>query len=261
MGILNISNDSFYDGGRYTSEKKILERCAQMMEEGAHIIDVGAQSTRPGASQVATADELDSIVRAIEAISKEFPDAVISVDTFHSSVAKAAIEEGAAIVNDVSGGALDEKMFEVVAGLHVPYVLMHMQGTPKNMQNDPKYSNVVSEVLCFFSDRLAVLNTLGVADVIIDPGFGFGKTVAHNYELLDGLRSLALLHRPILVGLSRKSMINKVLGTKPDEALNGTTAAHMLCLQNGASILRVHDVAEAVQAIKIHTFAQANMAK
>lgn len=258
IGILNITDDSFFDGGQYASDSEIVNRAAAMLEEGAAIIDVGAQSSRPGSEPIATQVERDKIESTTSLLLQEFPNAIISIDTYRSAVAKAGLDAGAAIINDISGGNEDEQMFSVIREYQVPYIIMHMQGTPATMQHDPSYEDVVGELHKFFSAKIEQLTLLGVNDIVLDPGFGFGKTVEHNYEILNHLDSFSIWNRPLLAGISRKSMINRVLKTKPEEALNGTTAAHMMCLEKGANILRVHDVAEAIEAINIYTFAQSN---
>jgi|SRR5688572_19795577 len=251
MGILNITPDSFFDGGKFTEEKAIIKQAGKMLAEGADIIDIGAHSSRPGAKMVAESTELKRLLPAIKAVLKKYPQTIISVDTYRASVAKKAIETGASIINDISGGDLDKEMFKTVASLKVPYILMHMEGTPGDMQQNPVYENVVNEVLTSLMKRVSTLRKLGVTDVIADPGFGFGKTVSHNYALLNHLDAFRVLDCPVLVGISRKSMICKVLGINPEKALNGTTALNMVALQKGASILRVHDVKEAVEVVKL----------
>jgi dihydropteroate synthase len=251
MGILNITPDSFYDGGKYPGMQDALKRAGKMIGEGASIIDIGAVSTRPGAEDVSEEEEIKRLIPVTEAVSREFPDTVISVDTYRSSVAERAADAGAHIINDISGGEFDLKIFATAARLHMPYVLMHMKGTPKTMQVNPHYDNITSEVLDFFHTRIEKLSALGVNDIILDPGFGFGKNLEHNYALLKNLTVLNTFQLPLLAGASRKSMINRVLGTTPESALNGTTVANTIALLNGAKILRVHDVKEAVEAVKI----------
>ena len=251
MGILNITPDSFYDGGKFTEESIIKAHVEQMLFHGAQIIDIGAVSSRPGSSEISLNEELRLLIPVIQLISRTFPEAVLSIDTTRDKVAIEAIESGAHIINDISGGNDDKKMFETIAELRVPYVLMHMQGTPPTMQANPKYENVLDEVLKSLQHRIHELIKLGVKDVIIDPGFGFGKTVSHNFQLLNNLEHFHQLDCPILVGLSRKSMINKTLNIKAIDALNGTTVLNTIALQKGASILRVHDVKEAVDAVKL----------
>jgi dihydropteroate synthase len=260
MGILNVTPDSFFDGGKFDAIETAVQQATQMLNDGGALIDVGGYSSRPGATPVSEGDELQRVIPVIKALTAAFPEAIISIDTFRSTVAEAAVQAGAAIINDISGGNQDPKMFSTVAKLQVPYILMHMQGDPQTMQQAPEYGNVVREVHHFFSSKLNELRQLGVADVILDPGFGFGKTLAHNYQILNALDEFNLLGCPILAGVSRKSMINKVLGTKPENALNGTTVVNTMALQKGAQILRVHDVKEAVQAVKIVSFAQTQQA-
>jgi dihydropteroate synthase len=251
MGILNVTTDSFYDGGTFVDEKSIVNQVGKMLDEGATIIDVGAASSRPGSDIIPEDIEIERIKKSTGWIKKQFPETVISIDTWRSSVAKVGLEEGASLVNDISGGDLDAKMFDTIAKFKVPYVIMHMQGTPQNMQINPTYGNVVQEVLLNLRSKIQQLRLLGINDIIIDPGFGFGKNLEHNYALLQQLSLLQMLDCPVLVGLSRKSMANKVLGTKANEALNGTTVLNTIALLNGANVLRVHDVKEAVEAIKI----------
>jgi dihydropteroate synthase len=251
MGIINNTPDSFYDGGKYKSDKEILSHIEKMLSEGAAIVDIGAVSTRPGANPIDEKEEIAKLLPLIEASVKEFPEIILSVDTFRSGVAKAVVESGAHIINDVSGGNMDDKMFETVAALKAPYIIMHMQGTPSTMQKNPHYENVMDDLRMFFLDKISDLKQSGVNDIIIDPGFGFGKTVEHNYEILNNLEYFKAFDLPLMVGVSRKSMINKMLGTKPEDALNGTTVANTIALLKGADILRVHDVKEAVEAVKI----------
>ena len=252
MGILNVTPDSFYDGGKYVSEVKVIERIHQIVEEGAGIIDVGAYSARPGAAFVDEKEELARLAWAVELVRKYYPDVVVSIDTFRSAVAREIIDcLGDVIVNDISGGTMDDGMFDFVAQSGVPYIMMHIQGTPQTMQLNPVYENVVKDVRKFFTDRIAMLNEAGFDNIILDPGFGFGKTLDHNYELMDGMDSYLDLEYPILVGISRKTMIYKLIGDTANEALNGTTVLNTLALLKGASILRVHDVREAVEAVKI----------
>ena len=252
MGILNVTADSFYDGGKYTSELKLVERVHQIVEEGAAIIDVGACSTRPGATLVEEKEELLRLTYAVERIRRYFPRLPVSIDTFRANVAREINHcLGATIINDISGGTLDPSMFETVARLDVPYVLTHIQGVPCDMQDTPCYENVVAEVREFFVERVARLRALGFDKIILDQGFGFGKSMAHNYELMNRMDSFLELSYPLLVGISRKTMIWKYLGITPDEALNGTTVLNTIALMKGASILRVHDVKEAVEAISL----------
>ena len=251
MGILNITPDSFYDGGKYKNEADILFQTEKMLNEGATFIDVGAYSSRPGAAHISEKEELKRILPVIELLVKYFPEIIISVDTFRSEIAKKTIENGAAIINDISGGKMDEKMFQTVAELQVPYILMHMLGTPQNMQQNPVYEDVTKDIIRFFSEQIFKLHQLKMNDIIIDMGFGFGKTLQHNYEILSNLALFKNLDAPILIGVSRKSMLYKPLDITANEALNATTAANTIALLNGANILRVHDVKEAVEAIKI----------
>ena len=252
MGILNLTPDSFYDGGKHNDMLKILQQVEQMLQEGATIIDVGAISTRPGADLHTTDIEMQRLLPVLKEIKKTFPEATISIDTFRSEVARLCVEEGAGMINDISGGTMDEQMFQTVADMReIPYVLMHIQGTPSTMQRDPQYDDVAQEVLDFFIAKANQLVELGMKDVILDPGFGFGKTIEHNYELLQKMHIFKMLDWPILAGLSRKSMIYKVLDTSPEEALHGTSVLNFEALRQGAKILRVHDVAPAVETIKL----------
>lgn len=254
MGILNVTTDSFYDGGKYLSEIKVIGRIHQIIDEGAGIIDVGAYSTRPGAAYVDEKEELGRLSWAVELIRKYYPKAVVSIDTFRAKVAEEVIHcLGPVIVNDISGGTMDEGMFDLIARTKVPYLMMHIQGTPQTMQKNPVYENVVEEVRNFFIDRIARLNELGVRDIILDPGFGFGKTLEHNYELMNGMDRFLELGYPLLAGISRKSMIYKLLGGTARDALNGTTTLNTVALMKGARILRVHDVKEAVEVVKIYS--------
>lgn len=251
MGILNVTPDSFFDGGKFTSEIQWLNHCRQMIDEGADIIDIGACSTRPGAKVISEKEEASRLIEVIKTLRKHFPELLISVDTYRSSIATEAIHAGANIINDISGGTMDDTMFATIAKLKVPYILMHIQGTPQTMQQNPTYDNVVEDVFVFFKSKLNELKELGVSKVILDPGFGFGKTIEHNYQLLKNLRKFSSFGLPLLVGFSRKSMVNKILNVKPVEALNGTTVLNTIGLENGAKILRVHDVKEAKEAVKI----------
>lgn len=251
MGILNVTPDSFYDGGTLQTRQATTDRVGQMLADGATIIDIGGQSSRPGATPVSEQEETDRVLSGIEAALAASDEVVISVDTFQSAVAERAIDAGAHIINDISGGNLDPDMFGTAARLEVPYILMHMQGTPATMQQAPSYSNVVQEVVSSLSERVAQLRLAGVQQIIVDPGFGFGKSVAHNYALLNALDAFHSLKVPLLVGFSRKSMINRVLGTTPAEALNGTTVLNTIALMKGAHILRVHDVREAAEAVSL----------
>ena len=252
MGILNATPDSFYAGSRTQTEAEIAARVHQIVDEGAGIIDVGAYSSRPGADDVPAEEEARRLRHALDIVRREAPDAIISVDTFRADVAKMCIEEGGAhIINDISGGTLDKNMFRTVARLRVPYILMHIQGEPHTMQQAPHYDNLEQEVFFFLSQRVDQLRQLGVADIILDPGFGFGKTLAHNYELMNCLEDFREFDLPLLVGISRKSMIYKLLGTTPAEALGGTIALNTIALMKGAHILRVHDVRAAVETVRI----------
>lgn len=253
MGILNVTPDSFYDGGKCTEESAIRKRVAQLCAEGAAIIDVGGASSKPGSLFPSAEAETERVLPAIRLIRKEFPEVLISVDTWRSGVARESLNAGAHLINDISGGLLDPELSHVVAGARCPYVLMHMQGTPDTMQENPEYADVTTEVYAFFSHRIAELKALGIKDIILDPGFGFGKSVAHNFSLLRNLNHFRALGYPILAGLSRKSMINRTLGISPGEALNGTTALNTLALMQGAHILRVHDVKEAQECIQLRS--------
>jgi dihydropteroate synthase len=251
MGILNITPDSFYSGSRHESEQSILDQATTMVNEGADFLDVGGYSTRPGAAHISVDEELTRVLSAIDVILKELPDAVISIDTFRSEVAQAAVKAGASIVNDISGGTMDQHMFEVVAQLQCPYILMHMRGTPQTMSDFAIYDSVAVEVLDELGKKVQKLKALGVKDIILDPGFGFAKSVDQNYQLLKNLGYIKLLQLPLLVGVSRKSMIYKFLGTTPENALHGTIVLNTLALLGGAKILRVHDVKEAVEVINL----------
>ena len=263
MGILNVTPDSFFDGGRYTDLDHLLQQAEKMLSAGADLLDIGGASSRPGALEVSAAEEMDRVMPVIETLSGHFPEALLSIDTWRASVARAAVQAGVALVNDISAGRLDHDLYPTVAALNavqpdgsqpgaVPYVLMHMQGRPETMQQAPVYTDVVTEVLDFFIAEVAKLRDLHIHDIILDPGFGFGKTVEQNYQLLRQLSVFRhVLQLPVLVGLSRKSMICKVLKVHPEQALNGTTALHMVALQQGANILRVHDVREAVEVIQL----------
>ena len=259
MGILNVTPDSFYDGGMFDSNKKILDHVEKMLTDGADIIDIGGYSSRPGAKEVKLKDEIKRVVPTIELIKKEFNESTISVDTFRSEVALQAVNSGASIINDISGGDLDPNMFNCVAELNVPYIIMHMQGNPKNMQNNPLYENVIVEIIENLSKKVFEAAEAGVIDVIIDPGFGFGKTIEHNYKILSELSFFKELDCPILVGLSRKSMIYSLLEEKPENVLNGTTCLNTVSILNGANILRVHDVKEAKEVIKLTNFLNKNI--
>lgn len=253
MGILNVTPDSFYAAERSNTQETIACRARRIIAEGGSIIDVGAFSSRPGASEVSVEEEMSRLRFALSIIRKEVPESTLSVDTFRADVARMCVEEfGVEIINDISGGQLDKSMFKTVARLGVPYVLTHLQGTPENMQDHPEYSHLMKDVFLYFSQRIMQLHDLGVKDIIIDPGFGFGKTLIHNYELLAHLDDFKELGQPILTGVSRKSMIYRLLNTTPDNALNGTTALHAIALEKGANLLRVHDVRAAVEVVKIH---------
>jgi dihydropteroate synthase len=251
MGILNLTPDSFYDGGKYKDESSVLKHVEKMIDDGATFIDVGAYSSRPNAEDISEAEELRRILPIIEMIVKEFPAALISIDTFRSTIAKNCVEAGACIINDISAGKLDDSMLQTVANLHVPYIMMHMKGTPQTMQQKTNYDNLLKESLLYFSERIAVARALGIVDLIVDPGFGFAKTIEQNYEILNQLELFKILELPLLAGLSRKSMVYKRLNLSSKEALNGTTIVNTIALQKGASILRVHDVKEAVECVKI----------
>ena len=252
MGILNVTPDSFYAGSRGVAERDIIERLRQMTDEGASIIDIGAYSSRPDADDVSTEEEMARLRHALNLVRQHQPDAVVSVDTFRADVARMCVEEyGVAMVNDISAGEMDDEMFPTIARLGVPYIAMHMKGTPQTMQINPQYEHFLKEIFYSFSEKVQKLRDLGVKDIIIDPGFGFGKTIEHNYQLMNHLEEFKLFGLPLLVGISRKSMIYKLLGTTPEEALNGTTVLNTIALQKGAHILRVHDVKAAVEAVKI----------
>jgi dihydropteroate synthase len=256
MGILNSTPDSFFDGGLYTSEVKWLQKTADMIEAGADIIDIGAYSTRPGAVNITEEEELERLIPVITSVRRHFPEQLISVDSFRASVVEKAVGEGANIINDISGGTIDNAMFPVVARLQVPYILMHIKGTPQTMQVAPTYENVVTEVNAYFEERIKLLQELDFFKIIIDPGFGFGKTLEHNFELFNNLEKFQSFNAPLLVGISRKSMIHKVLNISSKEALNGTTILNTLALTKGASILRVHDVKEAKEVIDLYSYSK-----
>ena len=251
MGIINVTPDSFYEESCQQGINTILQKAAQMLAEGAAILDIGGQTTKPGSIEVGIAEESNRVLPVIAAIVSAFPNSYISIDTYHAAVAKAAVEAGACLVNDVSGGMMDAAMLPTVGALRVPYICMHMQGTPQTMQQSPTYQHVTKNVLDFFISRIEACRLAGIHDVIVDVGFGFGKTIAHNFELLKELSALKILDKPILAGLSRKSTIYKTLGITANEALNGTTVLNTIALLNDANILRVHDVKEAVEAIKL----------
>lgn len=251
MGILNLTPDSFYDGGRKKNREDFLNHAGTMLNEGASFIDLGAYSSRPGALDISLQEELDRIVPVVEDLHKAFPDAILSIDTFRSEVARSCVKAGAAIINDISGGSLDEKMLQTVADLQVPYILMHMRGTPKDMNEHTQYDDLVQDILYYFSKKIAAARDLGINDIIVDPGFGFSKNLEQNYQLMGKLNLLKSLELPILSGISRKSMIYKLFDTSPDESLNGTTVLNTVSLLQGANILRVHDVKEAIECVKM----------
>lgn len=255
MGILNLTPDSFYDGGRFNQSKSQIEQVEKMLKDGASIIDIGAITTRPGSNEIMEDEEVKRLLPALKQIRKTFPDAIISVDTYRSNVVQIALIEGADIINDISGGQFDEVMFEVIATHKVPYIIMHIQGSPLDMQTNPQYEDVVDDISGFFEKQVKKLAEAGVEkNIILDPGFGFGKSLDHNYEILKRLEEFKKFEFPLLAGVSRKSMINKVINTKPESALNGTTVLNTIALMNGVNILRVHDVKEAVQTIKLVEF-------
>lgn len=252
MGILNVTPDSFYAGSRQQTEMEISRRVLQIVEEGASIIDIGAYSSRPQAEHITPEEEMRRLRAGLEIIRRLHPGSVVSVDTFRADVARMCVEEyGVAIINDIAAGEMDKEMFHTVARLGVPYIMMHMQGTPQNMQMNPHYDNLLKEIFFYFAERVQKLRDLGVKDIILDPGFGFGKTLEHNYQLMNHLEEFSIFELPLLVGVSRKSMIYKLLGGTPEDALNGTTVLHTLSLMKGADILRVHDVKAAVEAVRI----------
>lgn len=251
MGIINVNNQSFFEGSRKTTKSQVLQTAAQMLEEGAAILDLGGQSTHPRSPEFSSEEEGERVIPVIEALIREFPEAILSVDTYYSEVARRAVEAGAKMVNDISAGMLDPKMLETVGRLNVPYVAMHMRGSPSSMQQSTQYVDLVGEVIAYFAQRVDKCHQAGIKDVIIDPGFGFAKTQAQNYQLLARLQELTLLGRPVMVGVSRKSMIYRALGVTAAEALNGSTVLQAFSLQNSADILRVHDVKEAMQTIQL----------
>ena len=256
MGIINMTDDSFYDGGTNYNSNKTLKKVTKFIKEGADIIDIGGYSSRPGARNISIKEEWNRIKDIIPIVNKNFPKTIISVDTFRSEIAKRAIENGAHIINDISGGSIDKSLFDTVASLKTPYILTHIKGNPENMQENPKYNSVINEINEYFQKKIKTLKSKGINNIIIDPGFGFGKSLQHNYEILNNLNKFKKFNLPILVGVSRKSMIYRLLKTNPKEALNGTTVVNTLCLLGGANILRVHDVKEAKECIKIIKFAQ-----
>lgn len=252
MGIMNITPDSFYKGSRKQSEKEIVERAQQILEQGGSIIDIGGQSTTPYSTLHSAKKEMERLAPALSIIQREFPKAILSVDTFYAEVAKACVEKyGVAIINDISGGQIDKDMFATVAALNVPYILMHMRGTPQTMQQHTTYDNFIQDIIYYFSEKIAQLNTLGVSDIIVDPGFGFSKTLEQNYELMAHIKYFHIFDTPLLVGISRKSMLYKPLDISADKSLNATTVMNTHALQAGAKILRVHDVEEAVECVKL----------
>ena len=251
MGILNVTPDSFFDGGKYSSNALIMRQVEKILNEGAAIIDIGGVSSKPGATFVAETEEFARVLPVLEAINKEFSEAILSVDTWRASVAKASVEAGASMINDISGGQYDENLFETVGKLQVPFVLMHIKGTPETMQNKPSYDNLKEEILTYFVEKIEKLRHFGVKDIVLDVGFGFGKSIDDNYDLLKNLHIFNLLGLPQLVGISRKSMIYKYLDITPQEALSATSALHLAALQQGAKILRAHDVKEAVEVVKL----------
>ena len=252
MGILNVTPDSFYDGGQFNIVEKSLKQVEQMLDEGATIIDIGGMSSRPGAEIISVNEELNRVLPIIKEIHKSFPETILSIDTVHGEVAQKAIDNGASMINDISGGTIDPGIWNVAKENSVPYILMHIKGRPNDMQNNPTYENVSLDILRYLRDKVFQLQNLGVKDIVIDPGFGFGKSIDQNYQLLNRLGSFQLLDCPILVGISRKSMIYKLLESTPQQALNGTSVLHMIALQNGAKILRAHDVQEAVECVRLY---------
>ena len=258
MGILNITPDSFFDGGDYNSEHKILNQVKKMLTEGADIIDVGGHSSRPGAKKISIEKETERVIPIIKLITGKFKNTIISIDTFRSEIARKAIEAGASIINDISGGDLDNKMYEVAGELKVPYIIMHMKGVPSNMQNNTEYDNVIFDIIKNLSYKIDLAKKAGIVDIIIDPGFGFGKSLKDNFKILKNLSSFKQLNQPIMVGLSRKSMIYKILESSAKNVLNGTTCLNSISLNNGANIIRVHDVKEAKETVKLIEFMNEN---
>ncbi len=254
MGILNITEDSFYDGGNFLTDEKALAKVKKMLKEGARIIDIGAQSTKPGSRPIKKELEKERLLDKIRLIRNNFPDTVISIDTYHADIASSCILNGADIINDISAGVIDNSMLKTIAKLNVPYIAMHMQGRPNNMQHNPKYKSVVDDILIYFKNKITEIRSYGIENIIIDPGFGFGKTIDHNYEILNNLDRFQEFNLPILAGISRKSMIYNVLDTSSKDALNGTIVANTIAISKGAKILRVHDVKEAIECIKIVNF-------
>jgi len=259
MGVLNVTPDSFYDGGIYSSEKKILKQVEKMVLDGADIIDVGGYSSKPGATSITIEEEEKRVIPIIKLIYKTFKESIISVDTFRSEISEKSINAGASIINDISGGDLDNNIYKIAGKYKTPYIIMHMRGNPSNMQNNPVYKNINYEIIKDLSKKIDLAQNNGVYDIIIDPGFGFGKTIEHNYQILNNLKLYKILDKPILVGISRKSMIYKLLKTEPSKALNGTTVLNTIALINGANILRVHDVKEAKEVIKLCSFLKENV--
>jgi dihydropteroate synthase len=251
MGILNITPNSFYDGGKYSLENNAIAQVEKMLKEGATFIDIGAYSSKPNAEFVSEEEELNRIIPVVKTLIKEFPESLLSIDTFRSTVAQECINNGAALINDISAGSLDEKMMEVIASNNVPYIMMHLRGTPQTMQDQTNYEHLINEILTYFSDKVNKARSLGINDLIIDPGFGFAKTTDQNYEILSNLELFKMLELPILAGVSRKSMIYKTLDTSPEEALNGTTVLNTIAITKGATIIRVHDVKEAMECVKL----------
>ena len=259
MGVLNVTPDSFYDGGIYSSEKKILKQVEKMVLDGADIIDVGGYSSKPGATSITIEEEEKRVIPIIKLIYKTFKESIISVDTFRSEISEKSINAGASIINDISGGDLDNNIYKIAGKYKTPYIIMHMRGNPSNMQNNPVYKNINYEIIKDLSKKIDLAQNNGVCDIIIDPGFGFGKTIEHNYQILNNLKLYKILDKPILIGISRKSMIYKLLKTEPSKALNGTTVLNTIALINGANILRVHDVKEAKEVIKLCSFLKENV--
>ena len=251
MGILNITPNSFFDGGKYKNENELLERVQKMLNEGADFIDVGAYSSKPNAEFVSEEEEISRIIPVVNLLQKHFPEIILSIDTFRAGVAKVCIENGAAIINDISAGKLDDKMLETIAEFQVPYIMMHMKGTPQTMQTFTQYDDIIKEMLFYFSERIAAARALGINDLIVDPGFGFAKTLEQNYAVMKKMELFQMLELPLLVGISRKSMIYKTLETNAESALNGTTFLNTIALTKGAKILRVHDVKEAVECVRL----------
>ena len=259
MGILNVTPDSFYDGGIYSSEKEILLQVEKMISNGADIIDIGGYSSKPGAKTINIKEEEERVIPIIKLISKTFKNIILSVDTFRSEIAEKSLNAGASIINDISGGDLDNKIYHIAHKYKAPYIMMHMKGVPSNMQHDPSYKKINHEIIKDLSNKIDSAQKKGVSDIIIDPGFGFGKTIEHNFKILNNLKLFKVLKKPILVGISRKSMIYKILKTDPFNALNGTTSLNTIALINGANILRVHDVKEAKEVIKLFNFLKENV--